>query len=220
VTPLRLLAVSIGRPRVIGAINGEPVRSGIVKHAVASEAVRVSATNIAGDAQADLSVHGGIDKAVYLYPADHWPWWEREHNQPCAPASFGENLTLQGADETEIRIGDRLRWGDVVLEVSQPRGPCYKLGMLARADTPSLMTLSGRCGWYCRVIVEGSAPARGTLERIHESESPSVRDAFFAAYRPRFDRARRKAVHDAPALAESWRFAVARWLETGSDSSN
>jgi len=212
--------VSVGRPRVIGAINGEPVRSGIAKHGVTGGTVFVGATNIAGDAQADLTVHGGVDKAVYAYPADHWPWWEAEHDLACAPATFGENLTLQGADEAAIAIGDRFRWGDAVLEVSQPRGPCYKLGIFSRADAPALMTISARCGWYCRVIVEGVAPVTGALECVHKSESPSVRDAFRAAYHPKIGYALLKAVHEAPALAESWRFAVGKRLGTAPDSKN
>jgi MOSC domain-containing protein YiiM len=91
---LKLLATSIGRPKIIGHVAGEPVLSGIVKHRVTDDSVFVGAANIAGDEQADLTVHGGPDKAVYLYPADHWPWWEREHGIACAPAIFGENLTL------------------------------------------------------------------------------------------------------------------------------
>jgi len=218
--PLRLLGVSVAMPRIIGAAHGDPVLSGIAKHPVTVDRVQVRATNIAGDAQADLAVHGGPDKAVYVYPSDHWPWWKEEHGLACAPATFGENLTLHGADETQIHIGDRFRWGDVILEVSQPRGPCYKLAIHARADAPALMTLSGRCGWYCRVIAPGDAPSHGTLERIHKSESPSVRDAFFAATNPKTGYALRRAVHQAPALAEDWRFAVGRRLETGPDSKN
>jgi MOSC domain-containing protein YiiM len=209
---LNLLATSIGRPRVIGSVNGEPVLSGIFKHLVTEERIFVGRTNINGDEQADLTVHGGPDKAVYLYPADHWPWWEREHGIACAPATFGENLTLEGADETDVCIGDRFAWGDAVLEVSQPRGPCYKLGISLRADAPQRMTLSGRCGWYCRVIKEGMAPAHGALERIPASAAPSTRDAFIAVYHPRIDRSLREAVHAAPALAESWRNAVGQRL--------
>jgi MOSC domain-containing protein YiiM len=210
---LRLLATSVGRPRVIGMLNGEPVRSGIVKQSVTGGTVFVGATNIKGDAQADLGVHGGPDKAVYLYPADHWPWWEREHGVACAPNSFGENLTVEGADETEIRIGDRLRWGDAILEVSQPRGPCYKLAMSLRADAPQQMTISARCGWYCRVIVEGEAPARGEIARIHANDAPSTRDAFVAVYHPRAPRSLCEAVQGTAALAESWRNAVGKRLE-------
>lgn len=211
---IRLIATSVGRPRIIGTVHDEPVRSAIFKRLVTEAHVSVGATNIAGDEQADLAVHGGPDKAVYLYPADHWPWWEREHALACAPASFGENLTVEGADETQIRIGDRLRWGDVLLEVSQPRGPCYKLGLFARPDAPQLMTLSARCGWYCRVLNAGIAPTSGALEHIPASGTPSVRDAFVAVYHPRVAREAIAAVFATPMLAESWKNAAGKRLET------
>ena len=210
---LRLLSVCVGRPRVISHINGEPVRSGIAKQPVTQESIRVGATNIAGDAQADLSVHGGADKAVYAYPADNWRWWESEHALACMPNTFGENLTLEGADETQIAIGDRFRWGDAELEVCQPRGPCYKLALhTRRANTPQLMTVSARCGWYFRVTREGEAKPRGTLTRIHVNSGPSVRDAFVAVYHPRIPEIARRAVLEIPELAENWRSAVAQRL--------
>lgn len=211
---MRLVATSVGRPRVIGTIHGEPVHSGIFKQRVDDETIFVRTTNIDGDEQADLTVHGGPDKAVYLYPSDHWPWWEREHGLACAPASFGENLTLEGADETQIHIGDRLRWGDVLLEVSQPRGPCYKLGIFARPDAPQLMTISARCGWYCRVLEEGIAPTHGALEHISVN-GPSVRDAFVAVYHPHINKSVIEAVFAAPPLAESWRATAGKRLQTG-----
>jgi MOSC domain-containing protein YiiM len=218
---LRLVSVNVGRPHVIGYEHGEPIRSGIVKHPIARESVFVGTTNIAGDSQADLSVHGGADKAVYAYPADHWPWWEREHLLPCAPATFGENLTLEGADETGVRIGDRFRWGEALLEVSQPRGPCFKLGIhTKRAGTPGIMTRAARCGWYLRVLEEGNAPTSAMLARVHESASPSVRDAFRAATHPNIEYAIRAAVFGAPRLAESWRLAVKRRLAPRADSNN
>jgi MOSC domain-containing protein YiiM len=210
---MRLLATSVGRPRFIGSANGRPVLSGIVKTRVTDDTIFVGATNIAGDEQADLTVHGGPDKAVYLYPSEHWPWWENAHGIPCRANSFGENLTLEGADETEIHIGDRLRWGDALLEVSQPRGPCYKLGISLREDAPMRMTVSARCGWYCRVVIEGQAPVSGEIARVHESASPNVRDAFVALYHPRVPRALLEAVHAAPALAESWKSAVGKRLQ-------
>jgi MOSC domain-containing protein YiiM len=210
---LRLLSVCVGRPKVIAHINGEPVRSGIAKRPVTDEDVFIHATNIAGDQQADLSVHGGFDKAVYAYPADNWHWWETEHGLPCAPNTFGENLTLEGADETQIVIGDRFRWGDAELEVCQPRGPCYKLAIhTQRADAPQIMTISARCGWYLRVTREGQAKTTGTLTRIHAAQGPNVRDAFAALYHPRMDEAVMRAVFETPELAENWRAALGRKL--------
>ncbi len=209
---LRLLSVNVGRPRLIGEWNGEPVLSAIVKAPVSDAIVQVGATNIAGDEQADLRVHGGKDKAVYCYPADHWPWWEREKSFPCRPAAFGENLTVEGADETAVAIGDRFRWGDVLLEVSEPRAPCFKFVMLSgRADAPAAMTVSGRCGWYCRVLEEGQAHVGDArLVRVEQSGGPSVRETFFAALDPRTPASTRAKVAAARGLAASWVRALSR----------
>ena len=211
---LRLVSVNVGMPRTIGLLHGQPVLSGIAKVPLESSTVFVSTTNIDGDGQADLSVHGGVDKAVYCYPTDHWPWWEREKAFPCRPAAFGENLTVEGADENEIGIGDRFSWGEVVLEVSQPRAPCFKFAIYAnRSDAPALMTASGRSGWYFRVIQEGLAPVGASvLARESVAGGPSVREAFFAALYAHADREMLERVADTPALASSWRSAVARRL--------
>jgi MOSC domain-containing protein YiiM len=194
---------------VIGRAHGEDVLSGIDKKPVGTDSVFVGRLDIEGDEQADLSVHGGADKAVYAYPAEHWHWWESEKKFSCGPASFGENLTLEGADERAIAIGDRFRWGDAVLEVSQPRAPCFKLAIHARPDVPRWMTISARCGWYFRVIAEGRAPVRGAkLERVAQSDGPSVYETFVALFGRTNDNGARVRVRDAPCLADSWRRAV------------
>lgn len=207
---LRILSVNVGRPKTIALMNGERVLSGIGKKLAGRDSVFVGRANIEGDGQADLSVHGGPDKAVYAYSADHWPWWEREHSLACAPGTFGENLTVEGADETRISIGDRFAWGDVELEVAQPRAPCFKFNIhTQRADAAQLMTLSGRCGFYLRVTKEGFAPVEGAaLWRSFASGGVNVREAFFAGLQPRAERDSLRRVLAAPALAENWRAAV------------
>lgn len=203
---LRLLSVNVGQPRVIAMTrDGEAVLSGIAKRPVAGDSVFVGRENIEGDGQADLRVHGGRDKAVYAYPADHWRWWESEHGLACAPNTFGENLTLEGADESAVAIGDRFRWGDALLEIAQPRAPCFKLGLHAREDIPARMTASARCGWYFRVVETGFAPVRGELVREHDTGGPSVREAFVAAMHPQADAASRHRVRDAAELSAAWK---------------
>ena len=217
---LRLHSVNAAKPQVIGHVHGEAILSGIAKRPLIGESVFVGATNIAGDGQADLSVHGGVDKAVYAYPTDHWAWWEREKGISCEPATFGENLTLEGADESAVSIGDRFRWGDAILEISQPRAPCFKLAIhTARPDAPQLMTLSGRCGWYFRVAREGDAPAQGgSLVRVFASGGPSVREAFSAVFDPKVGTQSLRRVEAAAGLAESWRKPVFGRLSKASDS--
>lgn len=211
---LRILSVNVAMPRIIGSVNSRPVLSGIAKIPVDAQSVFVGRINIEGDAQADLTVHGGADKAVYTYPSDHWPWWQGKR-VACVPATFGENLTLAGAVEDDVHIGDRFRWGDAVLEVSQPRAPCYKFAIhTARPDAPQLMTISARCGWYMRVVEEGRANTEGAvMTRLSaEPANPSVGEAFRAMFSPHIPAEVRRKVHDTPALAEAWREGLAKRL--------
>lgn len=210
---LDLVSVNVAMPKVIGVDRGFEIWSGIDKRPVAAETVMVRAAGIEGDGQADLESHGGPDKAVYAYPAGNWTWWEGEHGLHCRAATFGENLTLSGGLEEDVHIGDRFAWGDAILEICQPRAPCYKLAIhTKRSDVPQIMTLAARCGWYLRVVTEGQAPAKGALTRIHQSESPSVRESFAAVFSRRPDLHLLRRVHDVPALAPAWRGMAARKL--------
>jgi MOSC domain-containing protein YiiM len=211
---LSLLAVYVGVPRLIAMLNDRPVLSAIAKHPVAETRIRVGKTNLEGDSQGDLSVHGGVDKAVYAYSRANWPWWEAEHGLPCAPNTFGENLTLEGATEDDVAIGDRFQWGDSVLEISQPRAPCFKLALhTERQDVPALMTLSARCGWYFRVVTEGEAPTRGsTLRRIHAANGPTVRETFRALFDRNVPGETCAQIRDFPHLAEAWRRGLTKKL--------
>lgn len=211
---LTLVSLNVALPKVIGRERGEDILSGIDKQPV-SGMVFVRNMGIDGDGQADLENHGGTDKAVYAYPVANWSWWEREHGLSCRPALFGENLTLSGGDETDVHIGDRFAWGDAVLEISQPRAPCSKLGIhTGRSEVPNVMTLAARCGWYLRVVKEGAAPASGVLERIVESDSPSVRDSFAAVFVAAPDLGLLQRIHAAPALSQAWQKRVIKKLRT------
>ena len=208
-----LISLNIGLPKIIGSWHGASVLSGFDKHPVTSGTVFVSKTGIRGDGQADLDNHGGADKAVYAYPVLNWPWWESEKQLPCRAALFGENLTLGDLDETNVHIGDRFAWGEVVLEVCQPRAPCFKLAVYTgRADLPQAMTLSGRCGWYYRVVNEGTAPATGALTRIVRADAPSVKEAFRAVFAKIADHALLYRIKEAPALSEAWQHQIDRRL--------
>lgn len=167
---IKLVAVSVGKPHLLGHLpNGKSVRSGICKELVTTESITVGETNLAGDRQADLRVHGGTDKAIYVYPGEHLPAWTAElgFDTPLGPNAFGENLTTSGIVETEACIGDVWKWGSALVQISQPRGPCYKLEM--KLDRPGLIpvfTGSGRTGWYLRVLEPGEAPVAGPIELV------------------------------------------------------
>ena len=210
--PFTLLSVNCGTPRIIGKRNGLPMLSAIGKSPVSAEAVFFGRWGIQGDAQANRSVHGGLDQAVCAYSASHWAWWSAEKNLKCEAASFGENLTVLGGDEESVGIGDRFAWGDVMLEVTQPRGPCANVDLFhGRRDLAQTMTLTVRCGWYMRVLCEGVASTRNAIfHHVVLDQRPSVKDAFLARHDSRTPLALRRHVHDAPALARSWQRAIAR----------
>ena len=161
-----LISIQVGQPRLLGSDVGlaEPLdhqwRSAFFKDPVAGP-VRLSATNLAGDRQADPRVHGGPDMAVLCYSADHYPAWREELGIPeMGPGGFGENFTIQGQDELSVCIGDVYRVGAAVVQVSQPRGPCYKISYRwKRPDLLPRVFANGRHGWYLRVLVEGMVEA-------------------------------------------------------------
>jgi len=152
---MKIKSVHVGAPREI-FYQGRFISTGIFKAPVATR-VRVSALNIEGDRQADLTVHGGPSKAIYVYPSEHYPFWRRElGDEFLAAGAFGENLTSEGLLEKELNIGDRLYVGSVELAVTQPRLPCYKLTIkFNREDIVKRFLRSRRTGFYCAVLQEG-----------------------------------------------------------------
>jgi MOSC domain-containing protein YiiM len=202
-------AVNVGTPTVLANTNGETVWSSIRKQPVPPTAVLwLSLVNLAGDGQADLSVHGGIDKAVYAYPSEHLGPWSEELGEQLGPAPFGENLSTVGALETDVRIGDVWSWGAATLEVCQPRWPCFKLALhRGRGDIQGRMRASGRTGWYLRVLEPGEVPAAGPIElRRTDPAGVIVHDAHIAmSDRHLVDLTRVRAVAEHPALSEEWR---------------
>jgi MOSC domain-containing protein YiiM len=165
---VRLVSVNVALPRVIGTLrNGQEIVSGIAKQPVAAETLLLAETNLEGDRQADLSVHGGPDKAVYAYPSEHLPVWNDELGTAFGPGTFGENLTTAGILEDEVRIGDLWAWGAAVLQVAQPRSPCYKLAAITgRPDIGKRLVRHGRTGWYLRVLRPGAVPVAGAIRVI------------------------------------------------------
>lgn len=160
---------------VNGLFAGKAVRfrgeehSAIAKQAV-SEPVRIGTLGLAGDEQADHVHHGGADKAVHLYPHEHYAHWRErlgDHALLAAPGAFGENISARGGDETNLCLGDRFRFGSAVLEISHGRQPCWKIDhRFGVKGVTAHIVRTGRCGLYFRVLEEGEARSSGTLERI------------------------------------------------------
>jgi MOSC domain-containing protein YiiM len=166
----QLVAVSVARPAQISVRRGRPVYSAIGKHPVEGR-VRVAGVNLEGDDQADRRVHGGPDKAVYAYASEDTAWWAQELGRPLGPGAFGENLTVEGVDVSGAVIGERWHVGSTVLEVCQPRQPCFKLG-IAFGD-PKLLrrfALASRPGAYLRIVTEGDL---GAGDAVTVTDRPS-----------------------------------------------
>jgi MOSC domain-containing protein YiiM len=212
-----LAAVNVGTPSVLASVKGENVWSGIRKAPVSSDATLwLSEVNLSGDGQADLSVHGGVDKAVYSYPSEHLAAWTNELADDLGPAPFGENLSTIGALEDGVHIGDVWSWGSALLQVAQPRWPCFKLALYRdRADVQARMRSTGRTGWYLRVLGVGEVPAAGPIEVAStDTARVSVRDAHLAmldVHLTDLDRVLTVAGH--PALAGQWRTPLVERLE-------
>jgi MOSC domain-containing protein YiiM len=201
-----VVSVNVGRSRVVDR-DGRPGSTAIWKSPVTGR-VAARGVNLAGDEQADREVHGGHDKAVYAYAVEDTRWWEHELGRIIGPGGFGENLTVVGLDLTAAVIGERWRAGSTELEVSQPRLPCWKLGL--RMDDPRFpqrFTRAGRPGAYLRIVAEGDIGA-GDDVRItsRPDHGVSVGDVWRVYHH---DRSGAAMLLDVPELSDSWR----EWAE-------
>jgi len=161
---MKLVSVNVGLPRET-TWKGLPVSTGIFKEPV-NGSVMINALNLAGDRQADLTAHGGLAKAVYAYPVEHYEYWQRElPDMDFSLGNFGENLTTEGLMENTLHIGDRLRIGSAVLVVTQPRMPCNKLALrFERDEMIQRFLASGRSGFYFAVEAPGQVSAGAQIE--------------------------------------------------------
>ena len=209
---MTLISINVGLPHEI-IHGGRAVTTGIFKLPIAGP-VWLGRLNLAGDGQADLRVHGGADKAVYLYPLEHYAFWAGELGRSdFSHGQFGENFTTEGLLEDEVSIGDVFRIGMARVQVTQPRSPCFKLGIrMGDENFPVRFTSANRTGFYLRVLEEGMVKAGDAIDRIERATgSMSVRDVFRLRHaggtRAEYEHAARL-----PGLASSWRAAFEKWL--------
>ena len=211
---MKLLSVNLAMPRAVD-YKGRSVMTGIYKEPV-NGPVQLQREGLAGDGQADLKVHGGPDKAAYAYPIEHYGWWQQQLDRaPFPHGQFGETLTVQGLLEQELGIGDCLRIGGALLQVSQPRTPCFKLGIkMGLEDFPRTFQDSGRVGFYLRVLEAGPVCAGDAIELISRHEPwHSVQQLWRWNHVERDNRdAARIAVALEP-LARSWKERFAKRLQ-------
>jgi MOSC domain-containing protein YiiM len=202
---MRVVSVNVGMPREV-EWNRKKVLTGIFKSPVAAE-LTVRRLNIEGDGQADLTVHGGPDKAVYAYPSEHYGPWSERLDRELTPGIFGENLTTAGLLEDEVHIGDEFRVGTARLVVTQPRLPCFKLGI--RFDDPGMVksfVQAGKPGIYFAVLEEGAVGPGDPIERIAEDPSRiTVAEMFSLVLDRDPSPAALRRLLGVPSLAAVWR---------------
>src|SRR5690348_16173277 len=205
----RVLSVNVGGVREF-EYNGRPAKSAIWKSPVSGR-IAVRGVNLEGDTQADRAAHGGPDKAVYAYAIEDVSWWENYIGRPLSYGAFGENLTTEGIDVNNALVGERWQIGTVVLEVSEPRVPCWRLGVRMNDKLfPRYFTEALRPGSYLRIVVEGDLGAQDTIRVVAKpNHDLTVRDVFriYTHDRDQVDR-----LLEVPQMSESWRIWADDWL--------
>ena len=212
----RVLSVNVGGAREF-EYNGRPAKSAIWKLPVAGR-IAARGVNLEGDDQADRKAHGGPDKAVYAYAVEDARWWEQEVGRPFAYAEFGENLTTEGIEVNDALVGDRWGIGTAVLEVSEPRIPCWRLGVRMNDPFfPRRFAEAMRPGAYLRIVVEGSVAAGDEIRIIERpSHRLTIRDVSRIYTRDRGEVERLLAV---PQMSENWKRWANDFLQRSRDRS-
>jgi MOSC domain-containing protein YiiM len=211
---MKIISLQVSLPRLV-EYNGEPVATGIFKAPVTGP-VMLRTLNLDGDAQADLSVHGGVSKAVYAYPAEHYEFWKRELPEIELPyGMFGENFTTEGITEDTVNVGDRFRIGEAEVMATEPRLPCYKLGIkFGRVDIIKRFLQSRRTGIYFAVTQEGELRAGDEIKLLSRDENRvTIADITRLYAFEKNDLSGLQRVVNLPALSESWRVYFASRLQ-------
>jgi MOSC domain-containing protein YiiM len=203
---MRVLSVNVGLPREV-KWRGKPVTTGIYKEPVAGP-VRIRTLNLDGDRQADLRVHGGRDKAVYAYPSEFYELWSRERPELAfGPGMFGENLTTEGLLDSDVSIGDRFRVGTAELVVTQPRLPCFKLGIkMGRDEFVTEFLERGLYGFYFGIVREGEVEAGDSIvELVRDPRGFRVTEIARLYARDRDDAEGMQRAANLDVLPQNWR---------------
>jgi len=210
----KVLSVNVGTVREF-EYGGRPARSAIWKSPVVGR-IAVRGVNLAGDDQADRKAHGGPDKVVYAYAVEDAWWWQQQIGRSLAYGEFGENLTTEGIEVNDALVGERWQIGTVVLEVSEPRIPCWRLGVRMNDKMfPRHFTEALRPGAYFRVVVEGDVGAGDEVRAVERPDHDlTIRDVFRIYTRDRHEVERMLAV---PQMSASWRRWAADFLQTTVD---
>ncbi|MBP3963354.1 MOSC domain-containing protein [Paenibacillus lignilyticus] len=209
-----VISINTGLPETV-KFGKKDISTGINKSPIGTQPVYLSRTGLNGDGQGDLVFHGGADKAVCVYSAEHFPYWEGRWQREVLPGAFGENFTVSALTEHEVCIGDIWSVGETVVQVSQPRQPCYKLGM--KHQLPELaheVQLNGFTGFYLRVLAEGHV-RQGEKLLLTESHPAAITiaEANRVMHIDKQDKAGIRSLLAIAELSESWQHTLAGRLE-------
>ncbi|AMA72852.1 MULTISPECIES: MOSC domain-containing protein [Aneurinibacillus] len=215
--PFEILSINVGKPKNVFC-DGMEITTGIYKKPVTTE-VFLSTLNFTGDGQADLVHHGGVDKAVCVYPYEHYPYWETQLGQMLEFAAFGENLTVKGMTEEKVHIGDIFQLGEAVVQISQPRQPCYKLAKRYNiVDLPLKVQQTGFTGFYFRVLQKGWVNPASTIQLLERH--PAGITVAFANQIMHHDKKNKEAIRkllEIDELSASWKKTLQKRLK-GADT--
>lgn len=210
---MQLISVNVSLPKEVH-YKGENVTTGIFKDPLPGRVI-LRELNLDGDGQADLTVHGGVHQAVYAYPFEHYDYWKHTlSRQDLSYGQFGENFTVTGMMENQVHIGDIFRIGNAVVQITQPRVPCYKLAIkMNLPQFPKLFMASARTGFYLRVLQEGEVGAGDVIERIESApEKMTVQEIFYLAFRDHDNREALSRVLRLVGLSPGWHSMFAERL--------
>ncbi|WP_186575834.1 MOSC domain-containing protein [Aquibacillus kalidii] len=209
----QIISLNIGLPKQY-KINGKELTTGFIKSAVDTP-IWLSKTGFEGDGQADLKNHGGEDKALLMYNHQHYSYWNKKYNRVFKMPSFGENITIMGLGEQEVHLGDRFLLGDAVIQISQPRQPCYKIAEVHQIkDMPAIVTETGFTGYYFRVIHEGYVSPEDHLTLLEQDEHRvSVAYVHQALFHDRTNLSKFKKILKVNSLAETLRASIQKKVE-------
>lgn len=199
-----IISLNVGKPEKIDGL-GKKVTTAIKKQAT-FENVFLSKEQIAGDEQADKQNHGGADKAICVYPFDHYAYWEAELDKKLVAGAFGENLTVKGLVEEDVHIGDVFQWGEAQVQVSQPRIPCHKLASRFEVDSMvRQVTSTGFTGFYLRVLKEGIVSAKTPFQFLKRQSEISIANVNAVFYKKQERAYTNEQIIALPELATSWK---------------
>ncbi|WP_096439500.1 MOSC domain-containing protein [Alteribacter populi] len=209
----KVRSLNVGKAKTISRDGEKEILSAIVKRPV-SEALFLSKVKLLGDEQADLINHGGEDKAVCVYSYEHYNYWHKKLNKSMEPGAFGENITVMDLLETNVCIGDTFKWGEAVVQVCQPRHPCYKLAKRHQVkELPLYVQETGYSGFYLRVLKEGTVTVDDPLLLTDRQTETTIAQVNRLNFQDQDNVEGLQALVELPQLADSWRSIVEKRLQ-------